>query len=56
MPAFAPLPLKKERELNSSPFLRGIEGDLLEIFFVEVVKFSKDPHPLCSDIRAYSLK
>jgi hypothetical protein len=25
-------------------------------FLLEVVKFSKDPHPLCSDIRAYSLK
>jgi hypothetical protein len=23
-----PAPLKKEGELNSSPFLRGIEGDL----------------------------
>jgi hypothetical protein len=29
------LPLKKGGELNSSPFLRGIEGDLLEFLTLE---------------------
>jgi hypothetical protein len=30
-----PAPLKKGGELNSSPFLRGIEGDLLELLTAE---------------------
>jgi hypothetical protein len=29
------IPLKKGGELNSSPFLRGIEGDLLKLLTAE---------------------